>query len=226
MISALVIGFFGSLHCLGMCGPLMITFIGPSRKASTVLYYHAGRIVAYGAIGLFLGLIGESVAFFSIQKYVTLLMGFFLIILYGVPKVRGRVERWYYNSRFSGFIRKELSKNVSSGKRWFLSGLANGFLPCGLTYIAAAGAVALGNYANGVLFMVLFGLGTLPALLGLQISSIFTLSRVKRFLPRVTAIIAILSGAILMLRGALMTFPSFNQMVQANAMSLIHVCGF
>ncbi len=225
MIGAFVIGLFGSLHCVGMCGPVMMAFMGPRQSKSGFALYHSGRIMTYVFIGALLGLLGATAALFHIQKVMAFVLGFGLILLYGIPSVRHGLERFYYESRFYQLLKSFMARNLSIRKRWFLSGVANGFFPCGLTYVAAAGAVALANPFQGALFMVLFGLGTLPALLILSFAGNIFSSKVKSLIPRSVTIIAIISGSLLIMRGLLTTFPQFNQMVQANAAGLISVCG-
>lgn len=225
MIGAFIIGLFGSLHCVGMCGPVMMAFMGSSQSKTGFTLYHFGRILTYVLIGTLLGLLGASIAFFQLQKVLTFTLGAGLIILYAIPSIRHKLERFYYQSSFYQLLKSFLSKNLSMRKRWFLSGVANGFFPCGLTYVAAAGAVALGNPIKGAAFMVLFGLGTLPALITLSFAGNIFSQKFKSLIPRSVTIIAIFSGSILIMRGLLTTFPSFNQMVQANAAGLISVCG-
>ena len=225
MIGALIIGLFGSLHCVGMCGPVMLAFMGPKQSKSGFALYHLGRILTYVLIGFVLGLFGATAAMFQLQKVMAFVLGFGLIILYGVPSIRHSIERFYYESSFYQVLKSFMSRNLSMRKRWFLSGVANGFFPCGLTYVAAAGAVAFANPFQGALFMVLFGLGTLPALITLSFAGNIFSRRLKSFIPRSISIIAILSGSLLIMRGLLTAFPQFNQLVQANAAGLITVCG-
>ncbi len=225
MIGALIIGLFGSLHCVGMCGPVMMVFMGPKQSRSGFALYHSGRILTYVLLGTFLGLIGATVALFQIQQVLAFVLGFGLILLYGIPSVRHRLERFYYESKFYQFLKFFMSNNLSMRRRWFLSGVANGFFPCGLTYVAAAGAVALANPIQGAVFMILFGLGTLPALIVLSYAGNVFRGKFKALIPHSVPVIAILSGFILILRGLLSAFPQFNQMVQANASALITVCG-
>ena len=225
MIGAFIIGLFGSLHCVGMCGPVMMAFMGSKQSKSGFAMYHMGRILTYVFIGLTLGLVGATIAFFKLQQVLAFGLGFGLILLYGIPAIRHRLERFYYESSFYQLLKSFLSKNLSMQKRWFLSGVANGFFPCGLTYVAAAGAVALATPFQGAIFMVLFGLGTLPALITLSFTGNIFSRRLKSLIPRSVSIIAILSGSLLIMRGMLTTFPQFNQMVQANAAGLITVCG-
>lgn len=225
MIGAFIIGLFGSLHCVGMCGPVMLAFMGPKQSKGGFMLYHTGRLLTYVLIGAVLGLLGATAVFFQLQKVLVFILGFGLLLLYGIPSIRHKLEKYYYQSSFYQLLKSFLACNLSMRKRWFLSGVANGFFPCGLTYVAAAGAVALGNPLQGAGFMILFGLGTLPALATLSFAGNILSQKLKSLIPRSVTIIAILSGCIMIMRGLLTTFPAFNQMVQANAAGLITVCG-
>lgn len=225
MIGALAIGFLGSFHCVGMCGPIMMAFMGPRQSKMGFLTYHAGRILTYVLIGAVFGLIGASFRLFQFQQIVTFVLGVMLLLLYGIPSMRHALERTYYESTFYRYLKGFLGRNLSTRKRWFLSGVANGLFPCGLTYIALAGAIALGDVFQGALFMIMFGLGTLPALVLVSFTTESIALRFKHLIPRTTSFIAMVSGMILILRALLISFPDFNQMVQANAATLITVCG-
>lgn len=225
MIGALIIGLFGSLHCVGMCGPVIVAFMGPKHSWVGFFVYHSGRILSYVLIGIVLGAIGASVVLFQAQQIAIIVLGVVLIVIYGIPKLRNSLEKYYYQSQMYEFLKLSLARNISQKKRRFLSGIANGFFPCGLTYVAAAGAVAQGTVYSGVLFMVLFGLGTVPSLLLVSLFGDKLSLRLRSIIPRSVSVIAILSGTLMVFRGLLSTFPDFNHMVQANASLLITVCG-
>lgn len=226
MIGAFLIGLLGSLHCVGMCGPVMLTFSGVNQKASGFILYHSGRILSYLLIGLFLGIIGSFVSILKIQQLSTLVLGLIILILYGIPQFRNALEKFYYQSTFYKFIKGTISKNLSLRRRWFLSGVANGFFPCGLTYVATAGAILMVSVEEGLLFMLLFGLGTVPALLVLQYSGNYLLRRFKKFIPRSLNAVALLAGLLMVYRATLMSFPDFDARVREGAIGLMTVCGF
>jgi len=226
MIGAFLIGLFGSLHCVGMCGPVMLAFSGANQKAGGFILYHSGRIMSYLIIGLILGSVASFISILKFQQVATLMLGVVILVLYGFPIIRSRIERFYYQSRFYHFIKSIISKNLSLKRRWFLSGVANGFFPCGLTYVAAAGAIAMSSLSKGMFFMLLFGLGTIPALFILQYFGNFFFKRFKSMIPRSLQFIALLSGLLMVYRGTVMSFPDFDMKVRESAVSLITVCGF
>jgi sulfite exporter TauE/SafE len=225
MIAAFITGFVGSLHCIGMCGPLTLFVMG-KRKTPTVFFlYHGGRILSYVLLGMLLGTLGYSLELFEVQQVVTFTLGILLLVLYSIPSFRHRLEQFYYQSRFYEFVKQRLSNNLSKKNRWVVSGMANGFLPCGLTYVAAASAVALGGFGTGILFMLFFGLGTIPALMLVTMGGSLVSQRLKKLIPGAVSLIAIVSGCLLILRGMLLASPDFNQLVQTKAAGLITVCG-
>ncbi|MEM0940092.1 MAG: sulfite exporter TauE/SafE family protein [Bacteroidota bacterium] len=226
MIGAFLIGLLGSLHCVGMCGPVMLAFNRASQGGNAFALYHSGRILSYLLIGLFLGGISSFVSMLKIQQAATLLLGVVILLLYGIPNFRHRIEKFYYQSRFYHRIKSIISKNLSLKRRRFFSGMANGFFPCGLTYVASAGAIALSGFWQSTLFMLMFGLGTIPALFIVQYSGHLILRNFKSFIPRSLHTVALLSGFLLIYRGAMMNFPDFDAKVREGATSLITICGF
>ncbi|MBC6401744.1 MAG: sulfite exporter TauE/SafE family protein [Ekhidna sp.] len=225
MTGAFLIGLMGSLHCVGMCGPVMLAFNGANQKSGGFAVYHSGRILSYLMIGLVLGGVGSFILILKIQQIATLVLGAIILLLYGIPDFRNRIERLYYQSKFYHFIRAIISKNLSLKRRWFFSGAANGFFPCGLTYIAAAGAIVMSDFWQGALFMLFFGLGTIPALFILQFSGNFIVRRFKNLIPGSMYFVALLSGLLMIYRGTVMIFPDFDAKVREGAIGLMTVCG-
>ena len=160
--SALVLGLLGSLHCLGMCGP--IAFMLPldkrsnSKKIFQLSLYHLGRIFSYTLMGLAFGLVGKGLQLFGFQQKLSIVIGVVMILLVLVPS--------RYISKFSiakpiyGIIGKVKARLGNELKKrtpdTFLTiGVLNGFLPCGLVYMALLGAIAMGNALSGSLYMAL-----------------------------------------------------------------------
>ena len=226
MIAGLIIGFVGSLHCVGMCGPLTLFVMGKNSSPKIFLQYHTGRIATYILLGIILGFIGHTLQLFQVQQIVALSLGVTLLLLYSLPKLRKRLEHFYYQSRSYQSIKQRLSRNLSGRNRVILSGVYNGFIPCGLTYVAAATAVATANFGKGILFMFFFGMGTLPALFMVAFSGALFFQKFKLIIPSAVSLTAIVSGCLLIVRGLLISSPDFTQFIQAKAIGLITVCGF
>jgi len=208
LLAALTLGLIGSFHCIGMCGPIAIALpLTHSNWLSKILgasIYNIGRALTYGLMGVFFGLLGKGFKLAGLQQWVSILMGAIMIISVLFPVL---FKNW---SQLDGLINKfvsQLKKAFSnlfknnSYNSLFLIGLLNGFLPCGLVYMAIAGAVATGEVLNGVMYMIIFGLGTLPvmlsvSLIGNLISTRFR-NRIRKFIP----VFIVIIGLLFILRG-------------------------
>lgn len=211
---ALALGLLGSLHCLGMCGP--IAFMLPlshqnvSKKTFEITLYHLGRISAYALLGLAFGLVGKGLGLFGLQQQISIAVGVLMIVVVLLPK-------WFnlginLQNPWSKAIQKVKSNLAQHLKEkradTFLSiGFLNGLLPCGLVYMALVGAIAMGNALEGAFYMALFGLGTVP----LMTIAAFSFSklqmvqkqRVKKLIP----IAVVLLGLLFVLRGLGLGIP-------------------
>ncbi len=192
--TAFTIGLLGSLHCVGMCGPIALALpierTNKWRSALNVLNYNLGRVITYAFLGTLIGLIGKGIFLAGIQAYFSIGLGVFLLIvaIFSI-NVEGRLVKNSYYGRFSLWVRGKLGKLLSKGggPQLFKIGILNGFLPCGLVYMAVVGAVSMGSIVNGALYMMLFGLGTIPlmfitALAGQWVSISFR-NRLKKLYP-------------------------------------------
>lgn len=214
IISGLLFGLFGSLHCLGMCGP--IAFILPVdrthsvRKMTQTAMYHLGRILAYSTMGLAFGIIGKSLNMFGFQQWLSLGVGALLMLSVFFPKVsmNSLVQRGVLKKGLVKLNRKlgQLLKEKNPDTLLTL-GYLNGFLPCGLVYAALFTSIAQGSIFNSVLFMALFGLGTVPLMTtAIYLSSWFTPRLKSRLLALVPYFIFIM-GLLLFLRGLGLGIP-------------------
>ncbi|MBI3869823.1 MAG: sulfite exporter TauE/SafE family protein [Verrucomicrobia bacterium] len=208
--TAFLLGFAGSLHCAGMCGPLVLALAKARprtrRESAGRLFYHAGRVLAYCALGLTFGLIGHAAALSGFQRWLSIALGGFLLAclllpakaLFALPVVRGVNGLKAAMGRL--FLRDSLASHASLGA-------LNGLLPCGLVYVAAAGATATGHPFTGAGYMALFGLGTWPVMLTLHFGG-------QRFTPRwrlplgsVTRLAVFLMAVLLIMRGLELGIP-------------------
>jgi uncharacterized protein len=186
-----------------MCGPIAMMLPvdrdNEAKKVLQILVYHLGRIVAYSSLGLVFGFLGKGFYLSGLQQQLSILVGILMIVFVIVPEK----ELAKYN--FSKPIYKIIAQVKSSlGKQFkkksfkslFTIGLLNGYLPCGMVYVALFGSIAMQNIGVGVLYMVLFGLGTVPLMsLVVFISNFITMpvrSRIQKVIPFVTIAIGIL----------------------------------
>ncbi len=172
LYSALILGFAGSLHCFGMCGPLSLLIPGDKTKRAQYiigrLIYNLGRITTYGLLGLIIGILGEQVGFALPQKIIFLTLGLGLLLYLLLPNsTKNKLSVLPWVTRFNSFIKRSLSALAKKyGKAFqFVFGMLNGLIPCGLVYAALSAAFITTDIKGGVLFMVFFGLGTLPMMM-------------------------------------------------------------
>lgn len=220
MIGAFLTGLLGSLHCLGMCGPLAMALPGkPGESQGSFLggrlAYNSGRIFTYSLLGGIVSFVGMAAAMFEVQQYVSLLLGTILIFMAlrsmvrHSKKVRKRsaLDRWVFN-RFSFFMQRPIPG------RLFILGALNGLLPCGLVYIGLFQAALTSNIPTGMLTMAVFGLGTLPMMLGVSLSGNWLRrqlqGKARLILPSLMLVLGIMLGIRGMALGIPYLSPSLN----------------
>lgn len=203
LIAAIVLGFLGGFHCVGMCGPIAMALPvhtkSPAQKVLTILIYNFGRIITYSIFGLLFGAIGQSFVLFGLQQALSITLGalilFFVIISYFGKVNNPILSKVYF---FINAVKSKLSflftkRNYSA---FFSIGMLNGLLPCGLVYMALAGAIATGSIVNGSLFMMFFGLGTLPFMFAVtyysNLISVNLRNKMRKVVPVVLGMMAIL----------------------------------
>jgi sulfite exporter TauE/SafE len=209
----LIIGLLGSFHCMGMCGPIAVALPLKSNSWQTRIFsgllYNFGRIFTYVFLGLVFGLLGLGIHLWGFQQWVSIGVGAVMILSVAFPVIfHGSKMTWGLDALFSGF--KELFGRFF-GFRTYLStwmiGLMNGFLPCGLVYIALAGALVSPSPAEGALYMMVFGLGTVPALLSLSLLGNVISMAFRRRIQKLLPFLIILIGVLFVLRGMNLGIP-------------------
>lgn len=170
--SAFVVGIVGSLHCVGMCGPiaLALPFQSTSRwhTIGNILLYNTGRILTYATLGVAIGFLGQTIAMAGMQIYLSIGLGGLMLVaaLFSI-NLESKFLSFKPIHRLNTWVKKQMATLLQTNKRETLFGLGmlNGLLPCGLVYLAIIGAVGAGNAVHGAAYMALFGAGTLPLLL-------------------------------------------------------------
>ncbi len=202
----LTTGILGSLHCIGMCGPLALSLPLP-REASRIkiatgrILYQSGRIFSYMTIGLIFGSIGGVIVIAGWQQLLSIIAGSILIIM-ALVRLTGLKNKIGIN-RITEFVTRQLSIAFSGQKRssMFLTGMLNGYLPCGLVYMAAAMTVATGDVFDAAIGMAFFGLGTFPVMFVMSMGTTFLKKRWRFRLNRYSMIFALAIGILFVLRG-------------------------
>lgn len=208
LITPLTIGLVGSLHCIGMCGPiaLALPLKGKSNLQRTLglLLYNSGRIFTYAMFGTMFGALGKSFHLAGLQRQVSVFLGAIIIVGLLIPyvlKQKNKLTGWWY--KVFGSLYSEMSVLLKNGSFWslFVIGFLNGFLPCGLVYLAIAGAIAQPEIINGTLFMVMFGLGTIPAMFAVGWASKYISLTMRNAVKRATPYLVGFFGLLLIFRG-------------------------
>jgi sulfite exporter TauE/SafE len=212
LIAAFTLGILGSFHCVGMCGPIALSLpvyhLGKQGRILGILLYNVGRALTYSLLGSFLGALGMGVMLAGYQQTLSIVLGILLLISAIFPFLKNketftvslpRIAQWL-KARFSYLFKKR------SFAALFAIGILNGLLPCGLVYMALAGATATGDILLGALFMAVFGLGTLPAMFGVTLFSSLSLAFRKR-MQSMAPLIAGLMACLLILRGLGLGIP-------------------
>lgn len=202
--SAIFLGLLGSFHCIGMCSPIALALPLQNTNKWTLLrsrlLYNFGRIVTYSLLGAVVGLMGRGITLTGTQQILSIVLGLLILTFLILPKKTSKSFSLIKPAqKFTAYLRKQFSKlfkkkTVSS---YFLIGFVNGFLPCGLVYLALAGAIATGGFTDGILYMFLFGAGTLPIMLIISLSGNFIKPKLrtliyKKMLPVFTFTLALL----------------------------------
>jgi sulfite exporter TauE/SafE len=170
IIPAFLIGLGGSLHCIGMCGPLMFSTLMNNKTGSISIidwfFYQSGRITIYIVWGILFGLIGTSAKWFGWQQDISLSLGIGILLILMLTKLFPQLEIKFSAILLTQFWKSKLSAILQKRTKQsdFITGMLNGILPCGLVYVALAGATAVQDPIKGGVFMLIFGFGTLPLL--------------------------------------------------------------
>lgn len=214
LLTAFLFGFISSFHCIGMCGPIAMMLPvdnhNQAKKVTQILTYQIGRLTAYASIGLIFGLLGRGLYLAGFQQKMSIFIGVAMIAVILIP------ESIFAKYNFSKPVFKLISKikttlgsqfKNKSYKSLFTIGLLNGFLPCGMVYVALFGAIAMQNEFYGVLYMILFGLGTIPMMSSVVYLNSFLTIPVRNAIQKLIPFVVIIIGVLFILRGLGLGIP-------------------
>ncbi|HWH70816.1 MAG TPA: sulfite exporter TauE/SafE family protein, partial [Candidatus Sulfotelmatobacter sp.] len=208
--TAFILGLVGSLHCAGMCGPLALALPHASSTASGYLLgraaYNLGRIFTYCLLGLLFGAMGKTLWLAGIQRWVSIALG--LMLLLGLFASR-RLALWRPVTALVDQVKRRMSNLLRRPSFTSLAvlGLLNGLLPCGLVYVACAGATATSDILAGGLYMAAFGVGTLPVMLAISLSGKLVPFALRLKLSKAIPVSVFLLATLLILRGMSLGIP-------------------
>ena len=223
ILTSFFVGLFGSFHCIGMCGPIAIALPVPNSNnlsfVSGRLLYNLGRVATYSFLGAVFGLLGSRLVISGFQQIISIVLGVVIVIAVIIPgKYKSIISQHKMVQKISLPLKSGISNLFKQGtfSAMFLIGILNGFLPCGLVYVALAGAIASGDAVSGSAVMILFGLGTIPAMLAATIFGKFINLNIRRKITKAIPVFAIILGLLFIFRGMGLGIPYLSPKISAR----------
>ena len=221
--TAFLIGLLGSLHCVGMCGPIAFALPMKRDKLSTVvtgsILYNSGRLFTYFIIGCLFGLMGKGFALAGFQQKLSIFVGVAMILSILIPTIyTNKMHSFPTFNLWLGKVKASLGKRLgrTSNINLWTIGILNGLLPCGLVYMGVSGSLAMATPFDGGLFMMAFGAGTLPlmlsvSILGNRLQFSFR-SKVKKVIP----VFVVAIGILFIIRGLNLDIPYLSPKIDTE----------
>jgi len=206
-----------------MCGPIAIALPLNNQswfsRISGGLLYNVGRTITYGILGAIVGLAGLGLALGGLQQWVSIILGAAMILAVLVPRL-GSAEKKIasLSDQVTGHLKKPFIRlfRMRTYGSLFIIGLLNGFLPCGLVYIALAGALVMSHVYEGALYMVFFDLGTIPMLLAISVAGNVLSQRLRQKLSKIIPVVIVLLGILFILRGLNLGIPYISPKLEKH----------
>jgi sulfite exporter TauE/SafE len=216
---ALLMGLTGSLHCAGMCGPIIwvmsFHFMSGFRKWTAILLYHLGRVSVYALLGLLLYSV-RSLFKPGIQQYISIALGGLLVLAGILSFLPGHLFRTQLP--WTNFLRKGVGRFIGNPQpgALFIAGILNGLLPCGMVYMALSAAVVAPDRLMAIAAMYAFGLGTIPMLVAVTVlrhkTGLLRSGRIKKLAP----LTMFLFGVLFVIRGMNLGIPYFSPKIEVT----------
>lgn len=212
--TAFTLGLLGSFHCIGMCGPIALALpVGGNSLAERVaaaFTYNSGRILTYSLFGVLFGIIGKTFALAGWQQVFSITIGVLIVLSILIPGVLSSENKitgfaYSFTSRIKNGMKNFFKQRTFPS--FFFIGMLNGLLPCGLVYLAVAGAAATSGPAEGAAYMALFGAGTLPVMLSVIIAGNFISVNIRNHIRKAMPYVILLIGVLFILRGLNLGIP-------------------
>jgi sulfite exporter TauE/SafE len=223
---AFFIGLFGSVHCIGMCGPLALAIPSFQTKwwliVSDKLLYNMGRVITYSFLGLLIGLLGKQLWLAGLQQGVSLLSGMF-IIMAGLSRLfKIRFSKNPGVAKLLSPVARLLNYALRHKAGHLIVGILNGFLPCGFVYLALVGAINTTSPVSAAQYMFWFGMGTFPLMLLATVSSGFVGPVIRRRINRTMPYLMVCLGFWFVLRGMNLNIPYLSPKLQSSGVRICH----
>jgi hypothetical protein len=224
--SALGMGFAGSFHCMGMCGPLALSITMPGKAGQSQFAaagYFLGKTFTYGLLGLVFGFFGQQLRLAGMQQALSVTMGISMLLFVFLTIAKPSL---FHQNKFTNWVNSRLTpifsylfKQRQGAITPVVFGMLNGLLPCGLVYFGLTAAIATGNAYQSSLFMLLFGLGTMPVMFAFLFLSRQFGYRFRLFFLRSTPYVMALLGVVLVLRGLDLGIPYVSPVLESLSLA-------
>lgn len=209
-----MVGLVGSMHCVGMCGPIALALPYQSSNrwvaGGRVLVYNLGRVLTYSLLGILIGFFGQAIFMAGMQVYVSIGLGGVLLLaaLFSI-NVESRLLRIPFMHRLHVWTKQQMGHLFKSKKTSSLLslGMLNGLLPCGLVYMAVAGAVSTGSILQGAAYMALFGMGTIPLMFATALAGQFISLDWRRRIQKLVPVFLVFFALLFIARGLNFDIP-------------------
>lgn len=217
---ALSTGFMGSFHCIGMCGPLQLAL--PQKQNNdwfnlkNKLIYNFSRVFAYMILGAIFGLLGKGLSLAGFQQKMSIVAGIILLVI-AVFNYKSNINNKImsvWSQKINALFTKFLTNKSSFS--WWILGFINGFLPCGLVYIALAIAVSTESIFQASITMALFGLATIPSLIALSWGWMKINFKWKSYFQKISGVYSLALAFILILRGLNLGIPMLSPKIEVE----------
>lgn len=211
---AFTMGLMSSFHCIGMCGPIALAL--PIQKGNRfqqlagLLLYNFGRAFTYSSLGIIIGTIGSSLAWIGYFRYLSIFAGILMLTYVFWPsQMDAHFRPPLFWQRAVHFVKNKMSKMLQSRTMygWLLLGIFNGLLPCGMVYLALVSSMATGSMVGSGIYMLLFGIGTLPMMMAVGFFKQWFTPGLRTYIRKLTPFVIAAAGVWLVMRGLLIQYP-------------------
>ena len=226
LLTGFLIGLLGSFHCIGMCGPIVLALPKPKKLMFSRLLYNSGRVITYSMLGLLFGLLGSRLQMIGLQQIISVTLGVVIILFVLIPaSYRLNISKRMGLYKILVPLKSSMGKLFKNHSHLSMIGIGilNGLLPCGFVYIGVTGAIAIGNPTESMLFMLMFGAGTIPIMLITSMLGTIISINVRQKLTRLLPAFSLILAVIFILRGLNLGIPYISpkfekQQVNENVM--------
>jgi uncharacterized protein len=215
---AISMGLISSFHCVGMCGPIALALPvhkGPrTQQIAGMTAYNAGRALTYAIFGMVVGTLGASLAWLGMLRYASIAVGAAMLVYVCWPSgMEHRLSMPLFWQKTIGLLRQRMTRHLKKTNLYgmLVLGMLNGAIPCGMVYMALLSSVATGSVWGGAIFMAIFGLGTMPAMLALGIAKRHFTPALRTRIRKLTPVLVAIAGIWLVARGVMTAYSSSSK---------------